>query len=603
MRVGVLIAMMLVIVSANVQASDTMQFLVKNAKSSYVIVVSDNASPSEKHAASELQRFIYDVSGARLPVTNTGSKLRAYFIAVGAQAASAFGAKVNTADLGDEGFTIKTIGHNIVIAGGKQRGTMYGAYTFLEDVMGCRWYTSNVSRIPKRSTIKLPLLNITQKPDFEYRCVQFPDTWDADWAARNKINGPSSAVDDERGGKITYGRFAHTFDELVPASEYYNDHPEYYSLIDGKRVGQGAQLCLSNPDIVPIAVKNLLRMIKENPSAQIWSVSQNDNEGYCQCDKCTAIAKAECSQAGPVLRFVNAVAAEIAKEYPDKLIDTLAYNYSQEPPKLTKPRPNVRVRLCVFDCVHHPFRTCEANSAFMKRLNGWGSLCNGVYIWQYTTVFTDYLLPLTQLNKFADDIPMFKAHGVKGIFSLGSHSAGNGPAGSGGFMDGLKAYVLAKLFWNSKTDVKAVTNDFLMGYFGKSGKPIGEFLNMLETKVKVDHVHGWCATRSIDDSWVNATFTPSVMSESNRLFDEAEKVADNSDVLARVKHARLSIKYIEVMREVKHATDSGTAQEKAKATADFKDFAARCSADGIVQLKEGEAIQATIDRITAQLAK
>ena len=49
---------------------------------------------------------------------------------------------------------------------------------------------------------------------------------------------------------------------------------------------------------------------------------------------------------GPLLRAVNQVARSIADEFPLVAVDTLAYQYSQPPPNITKPEPNVIIRLC-----------------------------------------------------------------------------------------------------------------------------------------------------------------------------------------------------------------------------------------------------------------
>lgn len=574
--------------------------LVRDGKTDFTVVLSEAASPSEVHAAQELRAFVRQVSGVELPQVTASLKLPRHAVFVGdTKALRRFAQRPDLKALGDEGYVIRTLGPHLVIAGGRQRGTLYGVYAFLEGQLGCRWYTPFVSRIPRKRTIALGPLDITGGPDFEYRCVQFPDGWDADWAARNRLNGPSSAIDAARGGKIECGRFAHTFGELVPEGEYFATHPEYFSLIDGKRV-EGGQLCLSNPEVVRIATATVLRWIGENPTARIWSVSQNDNERYCQCAQCAAMAAEEGSQAGPVLRLVNAVADEVAKVRPDLLIDTLAYNYTQAPPKVTRPRPNVRVRLCIFDCVYHPYETCPANAPFMGKLRGWGEIMKGVYIWQYTTVFTDYLLPLPSIGKISADIPMYKRNGVTGVFSLGSHTAGSGPAGSGGFMDGLKAYLLAKLLWDAEADAGEVVRDYLDGYYGKAGKAVGEFLSLLEERVAPGTIHGWCATQSIDD--VAPLMTPEITARSVALFDRAERAAESPEVLARVKHARFSLEYVQVMRQVKSASEAGSAQERAAALAALRDLAARCAADGIVQWREGEPLAATVERLGAGLA-
>ena len=596
----VIVACALIGILAGTQADAKDINLVKNGKSEYTIVLSKDASPSEKHAAKELQSFLFEISGAELPVVTEGGKSPRRMIVLGSgDALRSLKVPVDFEDLGDEGFAIKTAGPHLIIAGGRLRGTMYGVYTFLGEVLGCRWYTSYVSYIPKKPTITLSTLDIVRKPDFEYREPFYSDAFDADWAARNKANSNSARLDEARGGKVEYHHFVHTFAALVPASEYFKDHPEYYSLLDGQRKVEGGQLCMTNPDVVRIAAETVLKWIEEKPSAKIFSVSQNDWHGNCQCDKCRAVDEEEGSPSGLLLRFVNAIAAEVEKKHPDKLIDTLAYQWTEKPPKITKPRHNVRVRLCpISQCQHHPYEQCEQNAGFVENLRGWSKITDNLYIWHYNTVFPNYLLPLPDLEELAADIPMYKRTGVKGMFMQGTYNAGNGPAGGAGFMDNLKAYLIAELLWDTKADPKAITSDFLSGCFGKAGKPVGEFLDLLHNKVRTENIHG--------NIWqdVNAAFlTPEVMAESERLFDEAEKVADGPEVLKRVKHARLSLEYVNVMREVGKAGASGTPEEKAAALKNLEAFVGKCEADGITQLNEGSSIRAYFDQLAAPLKK
>ncbi|MDO8587830.1 MAG: DUF4838 domain-containing protein [Armatimonadota bacterium] len=588
--------------SVAVSASASTATLVKNGKSGYTIVLATEASPSEKHAASELQKFIADISGARLPVVGEADKPEKMIVVGSCETQRALAPDLNTKALGDEGFAIRTVGPHLLIAGGRLRGTMYGVYTFLEEVLGCRWYTSTVSRIPKKRTIHLASLNITQKPDFEYREPFYMDSWDADWSARNKANGNQHKLDETRGGKMSYIGFCHTFDALVPMDKYYKDHPEYYSLIDGARVGgqyQG-QLCLTNPDVLKIVTDRVLQLISENPNSRIVSVSQNDNSGYCRCDKCKAVDEEEGSQSGSVLRFVNAVADEVGKQHPEMMIDTFAYIYTERPPKITRPRPNVRIRLCpVFNCQHHPYEKCENDKAFVENLRGWSRIAaNGIYIWHYNTNFANYLAPLPDLQELAVDIPLYKRSGVVGIFFEGTYTAGNGPYGSGGFMDDLKAYLIAKLSWNTKADPRTIRDDFLSGYFGKAGKPIGEYLDLLEEKVARENIHGtvFPGIDKID------FLTEDVMTKSNELFDRAEKLAATPDELRRVKHARLSIRIVEVYRESTKAA-AGSTKDRRAALGNLVRFVRDCKADGIVNISEGGLIDPWFEALAAPLRK
>ena len=114
--------------------------LIKDGASDYTIVLGESASPSEKHGAEELQKFLEEISGFRLPVKVAAEAVTTPAIFVGeSKALLAAVPDFNLSSFGDEEFIIKTAGNNLVLAGGRLRGTMYAVYTFLEDVLGCRW--------------------------------------------------------------------------------------------------------------------------------------------------------------------------------------------------------------------------------------------------------------------------------------------------------------------------------------------------------------------------------------------------------------------------------------------------------------------------------
>ena len=148
------------------------------------------------------------------------------------------------------------------------------------------------------------------------------------------------------------GGFVHTFNAILPPNEYFPKHPEWFSEIGGKRVGStnAVQWCLTNPELLAFCIQRVKAILRTAPPDSIVSVSQNDCDCHCQCAKCLAIEKEEGSPSGPLLRFVNAVADAVKDEYPHAAIDTLAYQYTHKPPRLTKPRPNVIIRLCSIEC-------------------------------------------------------------------------------------------------------------------------------------------------------------------------------------------------------------------------------------------------------------
>ena len=65
------------------------------------------------------------------------------------------GIAVNFNELEADGFVIKTDSLRLIIAGGNDKGTLFGVYTFLEKYLGCRMYAPEVKIIPKKDTISI----------------------------------------------------------------------------------------------------------------------------------------------------------------------------------------------------------------------------------------------------------------------------------------------------------------------------------------------------------------------------------------------------------------------------------------------------------------
>ena len=124
--------------------------IAENQKTSWSILLSNKSSDSEKYAAEELQKYLKEISGAEFEITHDDKRVNNSII-VG-YCSSIEG--INYAELGDEGYIIQTHDNNIIITGGKKRGTLYGIYSFLEDYLGCRWFTPEVSKIPKKNKIE-----------------------------------------------------------------------------------------------------------------------------------------------------------------------------------------------------------------------------------------------------------------------------------------------------------------------------------------------------------------------------------------------------------------------------------------------------------------
>ena len=262
--------------------------LVDNGASDYVIIKGSNCSAAETTAADELHNYMHQISGTTLALKTDAAPAAAKEIIIGkTNRESSY--TVDRAALGDEGFTVKVIGEKVVIAGGELRGTLYGVYNFLEQNLGCRWFTPEVSVIPGNKTIKIDAgLNYSQKPVFEYRYQDWNCTLDEAWRVKQKMNeGAGSA---QYGGSVFYANGCHSMSSLLPES-YFAEYPEYFSYREDKGARTLDQRCLTNPGALAVVIQNVRAALLASPTAKIVSITQNDNGNYCQCDNCKAMDK------------------------------------------------------------------------------------------------------------------------------------------------------------------------------------------------------------------------------------------------------------------------------------------------------------------------
>ena len=333
--------------------------LAENNKSDYRIVIAAGAGEAAQYAAQELAKYLMMISGASLPIAEDAAPVQDKEIVIG---------RTNRPDapcgcgLKNDGYLLKTVGERLFILGENDRANLYGVYGLLEKYLGCRFLAEGVEKIPTRSSVCLPELDETVIPPLEYRetywhaAERFPDL-----AIKRGFNGAYyHNMEARHGGDMRYYGFAHTMFSYVSPDEYFDTHPEYFSMVDGKRIRERTQLCLTNPDVLEITKKKLRQNIIDHPECKIFSLTQMDWYNPCQCPACAKVDAEEGAHSGTMLRFVNACAASIAEEFPDVIIDTFAYQYTRQAPKLTRPAPNVCVRICSIECCFsHPLAECD----------------------------------------------------------------------------------------------------------------------------------------------------------------------------------------------------------------------------------------------------
>ena len=541
------------------------------ASGDLTIVVRADAAAPEKLGARELAEHLERMTGRRPPVVVESEPLPERALIVGpCLALASLGVRLDRALLGEEGFLLKSVGGRLVVAGPGPRGTLYACVTLLEK-LGVRWFTPAVTRVPKRETLDLGGLDDVEVPAFEYRDVGFAEAFERGFALHNKLNGFSQQLDAEAGGKWIYHPFVHSFDELVPRS-LFADHPDYFPLIDQQRTDGYVQRCLSNPDVVKIAIERVLRWIDENPDARIVSVSQNDTDHQCKCQECQKLVGRFEAPSGLYLWFVNQIADAVAQRHPDVLIDTLAYQFTERPPRGIAPRKNVRVRLCPIGCcASHPYEGCDAQPtvAFLTHLHLWAGLTDSLYVWHYATDFAHYLLPFPDFDEFPVELRLYRASGVKGVYFEGDYAAGGGGSDAE-----LRSWVMARLLWNVHADVSALVDEWMNGVYGRAARPMREWFDLLHAAVRSADRHLFIYDPP------EKLFTRELLEEGERLFDGAATAAQGDPIASTaVAKARLGIRYVRIVQDP-------------NSNPDFDAFVADLRRFGVTQVAEGRSVEA-----------
>ena len=522
--------------------------LFRSGKTDYVILVSNDASISEKYAATELQYWLKEISGATFPIVNSTRKVNRKRIVVGYIPEVMQSYKMQRPDDSDQGFVYGNRGEDIYIVGGRDYGTLYGVYSFLENEFSCRWYTKDATLVPRRERWAFTELYDKESPAFEHRNIYYFDAFDVDWSLRNKNNGKVYTKETAFGTFPTTGNAiwgVHTFDMLIPSKTYFESHPEYYSLRDGKRTKD--QLCLSNPSVVQLCKDNLRKIIKKNPQYHVYSIAQNDHGKPCQCKKCQALVEKYGGESGAIIWFVNQIAASLESEFPDKLFGTFAYSYSRKAPSNIYPRKNVLIRLCTSHCCEsHPLDRCKNNESFINDISQWSKLTSSISIWDYVVSFRQYLLPFPNIKILQKNIQTYRKYKACGVMNEGVYNT------PGGDFYELRAYLLAKLLWNPDIDVDAVVDDFMKGYYQNAAPFMKSYYELVQNLATQD-IH---FRHTFNDA--KKVYSSDFISSSLSLLTKAEKAANSDVVRERVQRQKMVIAFMHCKKNPEQAIQDGS---------------------------------------------
>lgn len=461
-------------------------------RADYVIVLPDKTAGFEEQAAKDLQMFFGKMSGASFEIVRESALKGQKGIFIGN---TRFARKnnVDVEKLSAETWVIKSAGTNLILSGGYPIGAFYAVWELLHK-FDCYPLTLAATSTPEHKTLACKITDVQKKPAFDGREIGDGVTrrfyiMKAEkalndyllWKLRSGQNGNKSKGEPlwkYSGHNVSHRPSSHSL-SLYVNPKLFDTHPEYFAMNEyGKRYkplkfAYSGCVCMSNMEVKKHTLQSLRAMIRKDrkilPKEKwpiLYDISTLDNAPkMCLCPECEKITKFEGSQTGLLLQYINYIATEIRKEYPEIIIRTFGYSASATPPVKILPADNVLIFLTDKFTFSDPYRPLAhpINAERLDYFAKWRKNTKRLMVWDYWNL-GGYLKPPqpgTVVNAIAPDLKFFRNMRVTDIFV----EAGRCWHASQSFID-LSYFLGSELLTDTDQDVERLINIYFTHYYG-----------------------------------------------------------------------------------------------------------------------------------------
>ena len=425
-------------------------------------------------------------------------------------------------------------------------GQAFAAYAFLEKHAGCRWYAPDTEVVPGRTGWTLPDVSDRGRPAILGREMYVGDDFmDGAWRLRNKETRRSLC-----GVGVAVGSPAdcHTFgpyyekikDRLTPEMKARRPNGQAFD-----------EFCPSHPEVRRLVAEQMKAFIREDRARcaamprytwpTVYELSQNDGgEVGCACSRCTALYEAAGKRwSGPNLAFTGAVAEEVGREYPDVIVRTFAYAYTEHAPRNDFVAPdNLAIRYCR-SFLFQPLTDETDNGRLLKE---WDAHVGKKQVWGYWRAYSGPLFPTVKPREdIGREMRFCRDRGVFGYMA-----EAESPLSRSFAM--LQHWLFLKLAEDPDRDVMKLADEFLAAYYGPAKPAIEKYLAYLEQRERAcyaaigrDFILGLGSghlAMYTQRGYLDRAF----FETAQRLLDEAARLAEGDGLAARhVAHERLVV--------------------------------------------------------------
>ena len=601
------------------------------------VVLPANPDEATKLAATELTNYVFKITGRELPVVTRGKAAGGTGFVPSAMntggtgsvpSANAFKVVIGTLktisnvpqsiskrlDATDnfEAACIATDGRTLWIVGKDEVADLYATYHFLESKLGVRWFQAATKEdpgdyVPKAASIKIAPFAKFREPRFRIRrldkcgAASLPISAKAEaTAVRNgyqvfppygtelpydKPDSPMYKFYAPRCPRrsVSLGGGHTTFSQPMPVKATFKEHPEYFALVDGKRV-QDNIYCFSNPEVQRITADYIIRKLDKYNGDGVFLFGMHDvTHGWCECDKCRALDPAPANKTmtpNVSTRFniaVKNMADMVWKKWPRADLRLWAYHTYRILPVGVRQDPRMMVQFCDHGrCYGHRFDDpgCKRNVDMLNLMKGWLEVTPRVYTYEYfASAHSSYSC---HEKDEAHDLRFYASLGIVGWKNEASFSDSRfvPPRKDDHRADVFPSmwqwlYVTSKLLWDPNLDEDAILDDAESKYYGVAYPAMKKY-HALRRKLWNNNRNclGWPWS---DQRTPTLLDVPGAKDELLSFLDEADRLAAGDKVAAyRVGRDRKWLRLFWIERNERIKEKAGKAFHAVKATTPIK---------------------------------
>jgi hypothetical protein len=472
--------------SGRAGADDMVRPLFEDGRTAWVVVIPDAPSKYMTYAAGELAATLKKISGATFGIVEAADAPRRNVLRLESDCRE---------DLFDE-FSAKETPGEIVFRGNTQRGTLFAVYAFLRERFDARWYWPGESGefLPKMARYNAADWEKKWRPFFNTREFSICSVWrhrHADtehWFPKVFLNCGINSPEIRE--EIDYVRRTSGHNTSLPVvmkerQKVFDEHPDWFSLLNGKRDISGIAGCWSNEGFYNYTVSNLVKRIRDN-RAVLANFFVADIVPRCECADCTK----DPDKSARFWNYYAKLIEGIRKEIPGMTFAGLAYQEYRAIPGI-KVTALDHVDYCQYNrCYYHALEdaSCAMNARSMKEFRGWAAQAPlGLYGYEFNVFSPAVYLPMWRV--FADEMRIFKRMGLKRVkteCSVGLNrlfATRNNPAlpppRIGQLASRLSYYAWAMAAFDPDLDMDALVDDFCRHVYGAGADAMKAYHNLM----------------------------------------------------------------------------------------------------------------------------